>query len=318
MAITTKITKLFGIQYPVVQGGMVWCSGYKLASAVSNAGGLGLIGSGSMNPELLEAHIVKCKAATQKPFGVNIPLLYAHAPLHIQTVIKHNVPIVFTSAGNPTTYTQQLKDAGITVVHVIANTKFALKAHNSGVDALVAEGFEAGGHNGKEETTTFCLLPQIKQATNLPIIAAGGMYNANSLVAAMALGADGIQIGSRFAVCKESSAHDLFKQAVYNSTEGDTALTLKEITPVRLLKNDFYNRVIQAYKDGADKEGLKLLLGKGRAKLGIFEGNLKEGELEIGQISSLLNKPEHAHEIIEEIIIEYPLVIKNLLKYQHA
>ncbi len=318
MAITTKITKLFGIQYPVVQGGMVWCSGYKLASAVSNAGGLGLIGSGSMNPELLEAHIVKCKAATQKPFGVNIPLLYAHAPLHIQTVIKHNVPIVFTSAGNPTTYTQQLKDAGITVVHVIANTKFALKAHNSGVDALVAEGFEAGGHNGKEETTTFCLLPQIKQATNLPIIAAGGMYNANSLVAAMALGADGIQIGSRFAVCKESSAHDLFKQAVYNSTEGDTALTLKEITPVRLLKNDFYNRVIQAYKEGADKEGLKLLLGKGRAKLGIFEGNLKEGELEIGQISSLLNKPEHAHEIIEEIIIEYPLVIKNLLKYQHA
>lgn len=318
MAISTKITKLFGIQHPIVQGGMVWCSGYKLASAVSNAGGLGLIGSGSMNPQLLEEHIVKCKAATQKPFGVNIPLLYAHAPLHIQTVIKHKVPIVFTSAGNPETFTQQLKDAGIIVVHVIANTKFALKAQNAGVDALVAEGFEAGGHNGKEETTTFCLLPQIKQVANVPIIAAGGMYNANSLVAALALGADGIQIGSRFAVCKESSAHDLFKQAVYNSGEGDTALTLKEITPVRILKNDFYNRIMQAYQKGADKEALKLLLGKGRAKLGIFEGNLQEGELEIGQISSLLNKPEHAHEIIDEIMNEYPLVIEKLLEHQHT
>jgi enoyl-[acyl-carrier protein] reductase II len=318
MAISTKITKLFGIQHPIVQGGMVWCSGYKLASAVSNAGGLGLIGSGSMNPQLLEEHIVKCKAATQKPFGVNIPLLYAHAPLHIQTVIKHKVPIVFTSAGNPETFTQQLKDAGIIVVHLVANTKFALKAQNAGVDALVAEGFEAGGHNGKEETTTFCLLPQIKQVANVPIIAAGGMYNANSLVAALALGADGIQIGSRFAVCKESSAHDLFKQAVYNSGEGDTALTLKEITPVRILKNDFYNRIMQAYQKGADKEALKLLLGKGRAKLGIFEGNLQEGELEIGQISSLLNKPEHAHEIIDEIMNEYPLVIEKLLEHQHT
>jgi enoyl-[acyl-carrier protein] reductase II len=318
MAISTKITKLFGIQHPIVQGGMVWCSGYKLASAVSNAGGLGLIGSGSMNPQLLEEHIVKCKAATQKPFGVNIPLLYAHAPLHIQTVIKHKVPIVFTSAGNPETFTQQLKDAGIIVVHLVANTKFALKAQNAGVDALVAEGFEAGGHNGKEETTTFCLLPQIKHVANVPIIAAGGMYNANSLVAALALGADGIQIGSRFAVCKESSAHDLFKQAVYNSGEGDTALTLKEITPVRILKNDFYNRIMQAYQKGADKEALKLLLGKGRAKLGIFEGNLQEGELEIGQISSLLNKPEHAHEIIDEIMNEYPLVIEKLLEHQHT
>jgi enoyl-[acyl-carrier protein] reductase II len=225
---------------------------------------------------------------------------------------------VFTSAGNPETFTQQLKDAGIIVVHVIANTKFALKAQNAGVDALVAEGFEAGGHNGKEETTTFCLLPQIKQVANVPIIAAGGMYNANSLVAALALGADGIQIGSRFAVCKESSAHDLFKQAVYNSGEGDTALTLKEITPVRILKNDFYNRIMQAYQKGADKEALKLLLGKGRAKLGIFEGNLQEGELEIGQISSLLNKPEHAHEIIDEIMNEYPLVIEKLLEHQHT
>lgn len=314
MAIKTKITDLFNIQYPIVQGGMVWCSGYKLAAAVSNAGGLGLIGSGSMNPPMLEQHIIKCKQATNKPFGVNIPLLYAHAPLHIEMVLKHGVKIVFTSAGNPATYTQQLKDAGITVVHVIANTKFALKAQAAGVDALVAEGFEAGGHNGKEETTTFCLLPQIKQVTHLPIIAAGGMYNANSLVAAMALGADGMQIGSRFAACNESSAHELYKQAIYNSKEGDTILTLKEITPVRFLKNAFYNQVAQAYQLGADVETLKNLLGKGRAKLGIFEGNLQEGELEVGQISSLINKPESAADIVAEIAREYDMVLKNLIK----
>lgn len=299
------ITNLFNIKYPIIQGGMVWCSGWKLAAAVSNAGGLGLIGSGSMHPELLEEHILKCMAATKNPFGVNVPLLYPHAKAHIETIIKYGVKIVFTSAGNPDLYTKILKNNGITVVHVIANTKFAIKAQNAGVDALVAEGFEAGGHNGKEETTTFCLIPQIKLLTNLPLIAAGGMYNANSLIAAMALGADGIQIGSRFAACKESSAHINFKQRIFEATEGDTILTLKEITPVRLLKNEFYSQIEQLYKTGTNAEELKNLLGRGRSKKGIFEGDLVNGELEIGQISSLINKPETAKEIIEEIVTEF-------------
>lgn len=307
-----RITELFGIQYPIVQGGMVWCSGWKLASAVSNAGGLGLIGAGSMYPEVLREHIQKCRAATSKPFGVNVPLLYAHADAHIQTIIDEEVKIVFTSAGNPAKYTALLKQHGITVVHVIANTKFAKKAEEAGVDALVAEGFEAGGHNGKEETTTLVLVPIIRKATQLPLIAAGGIGSGAAMLATMALGADGVQIGSLFAVAKESSAHDAFKQTVFNAGEGDTHLVLKKVTPVRLLKNEFYTQVQQLEEQGASAEQLKELLGKGRARKGILEGDLVNGELEIGQVAAQIHEQHSVAEIMQKLINEFHLSQQQL------
>lgn len=300
-----KICNLFGIRYPVVQAGMIWCSGWKLASAVSNAGGLGLIGSGSMYPEVLREHIQKCKSATNAPFGVNVPLLYPHSEQHIQTIVEEGVKIVFTSAGNPATYTSRLKEAGIKVVHVIANTKFAKKAESCGVDAIVAEGFEAGGHNGREETTTMCLIPQISQAVSIPVIAAGGIANGKSMLAALALGAEAVQIGSAFAVAEESSAHLNFKQTILNAAEGDTKLSLKQLTPVRLLKNEFYEKVEQAELSGADKDDLLQLLGKGRSRIGMFEGDLNEGELEIGQVSAMLKEIKPAAEILQNIWKEF-------------
>jgi enoyl-[acyl-carrier protein] reductase II len=301
----TKITELFGIKYPIVQAGMIWCSGWELASAVSNAGGLGLIGSGSMYPEILTLQIQKCKAATNSPFGVNIPLLYANIEEHIDIVIKEGVKIVFTSAGNPAIWTKKMKDHGITVVHVIANTKFALKAQNAGVDAIVAEGFEAGGHNGKEETTTLCLIPLIKEKVTIPIIAAGGIATGKAMLAAMVLGADGVQIGSRFVACTESSANELFKSKVIAANEGDTKLMLKQLTPVRLLKNKFFEAVEKAELEGVSIDTLKELLGKGRAKKGMFEGDLNEGELEIGQVSASINEIKSAKEIVEEIMNDF-------------
>jgi enoyl-[acyl-carrier protein] reductase II len=300
-----KITKLFNIRYPIIQGGMIWCSGWELASAVSNAGGLGLIGSGSMYPDVLRQHIQKCKAATDKPFGVNVPLLYPQTDDHINIIIEEGVKIVFTSAGNPKKYTSFLKENGITVVHVIANVKFALKCQEAGVDAIVAEGFEAGGHNGFEENTTMTLTPQIKKVISLPLIAAGGIASGRSMMAAMALGADGVQIGSRFAASLESSAHENFKSAIARAGDGDTRLVLKKVVPVRLLKNEFYQRVQQAEDDGATAEELKEILGRGRSKKGMFEGDLKEGELEIGQISGSIEEIKPAGKIIHEIIQEF-------------
>lgn len=302
---TNKITQLFGIQYPIVQGGMIWCSGWRLASAVSNAGGLGIIGSGSMYPDVLDEHIQKCKAATDKPYAVNLPMLYPDIDKHIETIIKHKVPIVFTSAGNPKTYTAYLKQHGITVVHVVASVKFALKAQEAGVDAIVAEGFEAGGHNGRDETTTLCLIPMVKQAVQIPVIAAGGIGTGRGMLAAMALGADGVQLGSRFAATVESSANDAFKQEIVKAKEGDTMLTLKEITPVRLIKNPFYQKVEAAYQNGAKIDELTTLLGRGRAKKGMFEGDLEEGELEIGQISGLINEIKTAGEVVEDLVNEF-------------
>jgi enoyl-[acyl-carrier protein] reductase II len=302
---TNKITQLFGIQYPIVQGGMIWCSGWRLASAVSNAGGLGIIGSGSMYPDVLDEHIQKCKAATDKPFAVNLPMLYPDIDKHIETIIKHKVPIVFTSAGNPKTYTAHLKQHGITVVHVVASVKFALKAQEAGVDAIVAEGFEAGGHNGRDETTTLCLIPMVKQAVQIPVIAAGGIGTGRGMLAAMALGADGVQLGSRFAATVESSANDAFKQEIIKAKEGDTMLTLKELTPVRLIKNPFYQKVEEAYQNKASVEELNALLGRGRAKRGMFEGDLVEGELEIGQISGLINDIKTAGEVVEDLVEEF-------------
>jgi len=300
-----RIKELFGIKYPIIQGGMIWCSGWELASAVSNAGGLGLIGSGSMYPEILREHIQKCKKATSKPFGVNIPLIYPNIEDHINIIIEEGVKIVFSSAGNPKKYTSYLQENGIIVVHVIANTKFALKCVEAGVDAIVAEGFEAGGHNGKDEITTMCLIPKIADEVNIPVIAAGGIGDGRAMLAAMSLGADGVQIGSRFAVCKESSAHENFKNYVFDAKEGQTDLTLKEITAVRLLKNDFYNKVQEAYLKNATDDELKELLGRGRAKKGMFEGDLSEGELEIGQVSSMINKMQTSKEIINEIIDDF-------------
>ncbi len=311
----SRVKELFGIKYPIIQGGMVWCSGWKLASAVSNAGGLGLIGSGSMYPDVLKEHIIKCKKATDKPFGVNIPLLYSHIEEHIDIILKERVKIVFSSAGNPDKYTSILKDNGIIVVHVIANTKFALKAINSGVDAIVAEGFEAGGHNGIDETTTMCLIPKIRDIASLPLIAAGGIASGSSMLAAFALGADGVQVGSRFAVCKESSSHDRFKEAVLKSSDGDTALTLKEITPVRLLKNQFYQSIQQAYQTNATLDELKNLLGRGKARKGIFEGDVLNGELEIGQVSALINNIETAKEVIDDIVLEFNNEMKKISKF---
>lgn len=307
-----RITELFGIKYPIIQAGMIWCSGWELASAVSNAGGLGIIGSGSMYPNILAEHIKKCKQATSKPFAVNVPLLYPDIDKHIEIIIAEKVPIVFTSAGNPASWTQTLKDAGITVVHVISNEKFALKAEACGVDAIVAEGFEAGGHNGREETTTLCLIPQITKAVKIPVIAAGGIGTGRSMLAAMALGAEGVQIGSRFVASQESSAHPNFKQAVIDAKDGSTQLTLKSITPVRLIKNKFYMDIQAAQERGASKEELLEILGRARAKKGMFEGDMDEGELEIGQISGTIDKVLTAKEIVEEIVTDFNRTNKEL------
>ena len=300
-----KITKLFNIQYPIIQGGMIWNSGYKLASAVSNAGGLGLIGAGSMYPEVLREHIQKCKKATTKPFGVNVPMLYPNIEEIIKIIVEEGVKIIFTSAGNPKTWTTFLKEKGLTVVHVVSSSTFALKAQDAGVDAVVAEGFEAGGHNGREETTTFTLIPMVKNKINIPLIAAGGIASGNGMLAAMALGADGVQVGSRFAASFESSAHENFKNKIIETKEGGTQLTLKELAPVRLIKNKFYQDVQEAYANGATFEDLKVLLGRARAKRGMFEGDLEEGELEIGQIAGLINEIKTAKEIIDDMISEF-------------
>ena len=306
-----RICALFGIEIPLIQAGMIWCSGWELASAVSNAGGLGIIGSGSMYPEILEQQIIQCKAATNKPFAVNLPMLYPDSDKHIATIIKYKVPIVFTSAGNPSTWTSHLKSHGIIVVHVVSSLKFALKAQDAGVDAIVAEGFEAGGHNGRDETTTMCLLPMVSKKITVPLIAAGGIGTGKAMLAAMNLGADGVQVGSRFVASVESSAHINFKNAVINSNEGDTLLTLKELTPVRLLKNKFAELVSSAYENGADTDELKELLGKGRAKKGMFEGDLENGELEIGQVSAILDTILPAADIISEMLSEYREAIKE-------
>ena len=294
---------------------MIWCSGWELAAAVSNAGGLGIIGSGSMYPEILEEQLIKCKQATNKPFAVNLPMLYPDIDKHIQTIIKHQVPIVFTSAGNPKTWTKLLQENGIKVAHVVSSVKFARKAEEAGVDAIVAEGFEAGGHNGRDETTTFCLIPMVKAAIKIPLIAAGGIGNGRGMLAAMNLGADAVQVGSRFVTSTESSAHENFKQYILASEEGDTMLTLKELTPVRLLKNEFYTQLQSAYQSGADKDKLSEILGRGRAKKGMFEGDLVEGELEIGQIAGLIEKIMPAGEIVQEMMAEFHHVLNEQKNY---
>lgn len=306
------IKRLFNIKYPIVQGGMIWCSGWELASAVSNAGGLGLIGSGSMYPNILRDQIKKCKQATNNPFGVNVPLLYPNIEEHIKIIIEEGVKIVFTSAGNPKTWTNHLKEHGITVVHVVSNVKFAMKCQEAGVDAIVAEGFEAGGHNGREETTTLVLIPQVTKNITIPLIAAGGIGSGKAMAAAFALGAEGVQIGSRFVTTQESSAHINFKNAIVDAKEGDTQLSLKQLTPVRLLKNSFSEKVSELEKKGASIEELSNLLGRGRAKKGMFEGDLVEGELEIGQVSGAIDKIETVKEVIDEIVAEYNSVIKKL------
>ncbi|HZH70475.1 MAG TPA: nitronate monooxygenase [Flavobacteriaceae bacterium] len=300
-----KITQLFHIQYPIVQGGMIWNSGWRLASAVSNAGSLGLIGAGSMYPDVLREHIQKCKQATDKPFGVNVPMLYPNLEEIITIIVEEGVKIVFTSAGNPKTYTSFLKKKGITVVHVVSSVKFALKAQEAGVDAVVAEGFEAGGHNGREETTTFTLIPMVKEKIAIPLIAAGGIATGRGMLAAMILGADGVQVGSRFAASEESSAHVAFKEEIVKAREGDTILTLKELAPVRLIKNKFFQDVQQLYAENPTVEQLKELLGRARAKRGMFEGDLEEGELEIGQISGLIHDIKPAGMIVEEMVKEF-------------
>lgn len=300
-----KVTELFGIKYPIIQAGMVWCSGWRLASAVANAGGLGIIGAGSMYPEVLREHIRKCKAATTNAFAVNVPLLYPNVQEIMQIIADEGVRIVFTSAGNPAVWTSFLKNKGITVVHVIANTKFALKAEASGADAVVAEGFEAGGHNGREETTTMCLIPIVRNVVKIPVIAAGGIGSGGAILAAMALGADGVQIGSAFAVSEESSAHPRFKDKIIQAAEGDTRLSMKKLMPVRLLKNEFADAVAQAEAEGADAETLQRILGRARAKLGMFEGNVEQGELEIGQVSAMLREIRPAAEILEKLWQEF-------------
>lgn len=309
-----RVTKLFNIEYPIVQAGMIWASGWRLASAVSNAGALGIIGSGSMYPEVLRGHIQQCKAATKKPFGVNVPLLYPDIEKHIQIIIEEKVPIVFTSAGNPKTWTSTLKQHGITVVHVVSSSKFALKAQEAGCHAVVAEGFEAGGHNGREETTTMVLIPAVCEAVNIPVLAAGGIATGRQMLAAMVLGADGVQVGSRFVASVEASSHEHFKNLVINSNEGDTHLSLKQLTPVRLLKNDFFNRVQEAEMKCASTDELQKLLGRGRAKLGMFEGNLTEGELEIGQVSAIIKSIKPAAVIVQEMYEEYAEALKQPVK----
>ena len=310
-----KITQLFNIQYPIIQGGMIWNSGYKLASAVSNAGGLGLIGAGSMYPEVLREHIQKCKKATDKPFGVNVPMLYPNIEEIINIIVEEGVKIVFTSAGNPKTWTSFLKEKGIIVVHVVSSSKFALKAQEAGVDAVVAEGFEAGGHNGREETTTFTLIPMVKEQISIPLIAAGGIASGRGMLAAMVLGADGVQMGSRFAASLESAAHENFKQTIINVKEGDTQVTLKELAPVRLIKNKFYEDLQRLYQKSPTIEELKELLGRARAKKGMFEGDLIEGELEIGQIAGLIHAIKPAGKIIEETIAEFEMAKKEVLHF---
>ena len=302
-----KITSLFSIQYPIIQGGMIWNSGYKLASAVSNSGGLGLIGAGSMYPEVLREHIQKCKKATTKPFGVNVPMLYPNIEEIMKIIVEEGVKIVFTSAGNPKTWTSFLKENGIIVVHVVSSSKFALKAQEAGVDAIVAEGFEAGGHNGREETTTLTLIPMVKEQISIPLIAAGGIASGRGMLAAMVLGADGVQMGSRFAASVESSAHENFKQTIINVKEGDTQLTLKELAPVRLIKNKFFDDLQNLYLNCPTPEEIKTLLGRARAKKGMFEGDLIEGELEIGQIAGLIHEIKPVAQIIEEIITEFKM-----------
>ena len=309
-----RITQLFGIKYPIIQGGMIWCSGWELASAVSNAGGLGLIGSGSMYPEIFREHILKCQKATEKPFGVNLPLLYPDLNQHIQIIIDMGVEIVFTSAGNPKKYTSILKENGIKVVHVISNLKFAKKSEEAGVDAIVCEGFEAGGHNGKEEITTMCLIPNVSKNVNIPVIAAGGIGSGKAMLAAFSLGAEGVQIGSRFVASQECSAHTNFKDAVVESKEGDTMLSLKKLTAVRLLNNEFYQKVVEAENRGDSIEELRELLGKGRSKRGMFEGNLQEGELEIGQVSSMINEIKPVKDIIDEIISDLKIEKERISK----
>lgn len=300
-----RITQLFNIKYPVIQGGMIWNSGYKLAAAVSNAGGLGLIGAGSMYPEVLREHIQKCKKVTDKPFGVNVPMLYPNIEEIMNIIVEEGVKIVFTSAGNPKTWTSWLKEKGITVVHVVSSTKFALKAQEAGVDAVVVEGFEAGGHNGREETTTFTLIPMVKQQVQIPLIAAGGIATGKAMHAAMILGADGVQMGTRFAMTIESSSHQNFKKACVEAKEGDTYLTLKELAPVRLIRNKFFDEVQTAYQNGASVDDLKTLLGRARAKRGMFEGNLEDGELEIGQIVGLINEIKSVTDVMTEIINDF-------------
>jgi len=311
-----RITSLFNIQYPVIQAGMVWVSGYKLAAAVSNAGGLGLIGAGSMYPDVLKEHIQKCKLATNKPFGVNVPLFYPDLEEILSIIIEEGVKIVFTSAGNPKLHTSYLKEHGITVVHVVSSVKFALKSQEAGVDAIVAEGFEAGGHNGREETTTLTLIPMVKEKIDIPLIAAGGIATGKSMLAAMVLGADGVQIGSRFVASEESSAHINFKKEVIKTQDGDTHLTLKELTPVRLIKNKFYNQVQALYRQHGKPEELKELLGRGRAKKGMFEGDLDDGELEIGQVAGLIHQIKPACDIVEEIINEFKKAQKEISKIE--
>lgn len=311
-----KITQLFNIKYPIIQGGMIWNSGYKLASAVSNAGGLGLIGAGSMYPEVLREHIQKCKKATDQPFGVNVPMLYPNLEEIIQIIVEEGVKIVFTSAGNPKTWTSYLKEKGITVVHVVSSSKFALKAQEAGVDAVVAEGFEAGGHNGREETTTFTLIPMVRENITIPLIAAGGIATGQGILAAMILGADGVQLGSRFAASLESSAHENFKQTIVEVKEGDTQVTLKELAPVRLVKNKFYNDVQELYAKCPTTDDLKELLGRARAKKGMFEGDLVEGELEIGQIAGLIHEIKPVKEIMDELIRDFELAKNQVSNFK--
>ncbi|OAB81506.1 NAD(P)H-dependent flavin oxidoreductase [Cochleicola gelatinilyticus] len=309
-----RITTLFGIEHPIIQAGMIWNSGWRLASAVSNEGGLGLLGAGSMYPDVLREHIIKCQKATNKPFGVNVPMLYPNIEEIIEIIIKEGVKIVFTSAGNPKTHTARLKEHGITVVHVVSSVKFALKAQDAGVDAVVAEGFEAGGHNGREETTTFTLIPMVKEQLDIPLIAAGGIANGQGMLAAMILGADGVQVGSRFVASEESSAHRAFKKMVVDAKEGDTLLTLKELAPVRMLKNKFFESVMELYTQHPTKEDLIKHLGRARAKRGMFEGDLEEGELEIGQIAGLIHDIKPAAQIVREMLLEFEASKKEVSK----
>jgi len=310
-----KICKLFNIEHPIIQAGMIWNSGWKLASAVSNSGGLGLIGAGSMYPDVLREHIQKCKKATSNPFGVNVPMLYPNITEIMDIIIEEEVPIVFTSAGNPRTWTSWLKERGVIVVHVVSNVKFALKAETAGVDAIVAEGFEAGGHNGRDETTTLTLIPMVNEAIQIPLIAAGGIATGRAMLATMILGADGVQVGSRFVASEESSAHKSFKDVVVNTQDGDTQLTLKELAPVRLVKNKFYNDLQELYKTNPNVDQLKELLGRARAKKGMFEGDLVEGELEIGQVAGLIHDIKPAEEIIKEILFEFKEAQKESVTY---
>lgn len=312
---SNKVCQLFNIEVPVIQAGMIWCSGWRLASAVSNAGGLGLIGSGSMYPEVLQEHIRKCKAATNKPFGVNVPLLYPEIDKLMKIIVEEGVKIVFTSAGNPATWTGYLKEKGITAVHVVSSVKFAKKAELAGVDAVVAEGFEAGGHNGREETTTFVLIPLVREAVSIPLIAAGGIATGRGMLAAEVLGADGVQVGSRFAASVESSAHEKFKKVIVDAGEGDTLLTMKQLTPVRLVRNRFFQQVVEAELRGASVEEMKQLLGRARAKKGMFEGDLDEGELEIGQVAAAIREVKPAAEILTEIWKEYQKLKKDLCQH---